>query len=185
MIGHPGLIYEQVYEYEPRWTWGTAGTVRVLSSAASENIPPGVLVQIVPGTIDQVRIARDLTRIVGISAYNPKHFSPDVIYNQYDVLPVVRRGAIFVLFDPGLSDFSPAPLQDALVELGAGMGAFTADATRGVSTGHCVFSIASKDYYSNGDGSPAQDIPFPQQAPPPGITNTVFGGTCALVEVNF
>lgn len=186
MIEHPGLIYTFPYQYTPRFPWGTMGTVQVMSCVATEDIPAGVLVQPVPGQSGNgpilVRIARDLSSEVGISVYDPQHFNFDVVYNAGDPIPVMRRGTCFAAFEQLGSDFSPAPLSTVRVLVGAGAGQFTSHST-GMALSRGVFQIASKDYYSNGDGSPAADIPFPSVPPPPGITNTTFGGSVCLVEL--
>lgn len=186
----PGLIFTPDYKYQPRWPWGQDGSLRVISCVAVESIPPGVLVQAVPGQVGDsllVRIARDATQLVGVTCYDPDKYDHAVIYEDYDTLPVVRRGSVFCAFTTILPPFMPpAPCAAARAYVGPAMGQFTTDPAGGsvVAFRGITFSIASADYYVNTDGSPQADVPEPVPPIPLGVTDTTFGSGCALVDLS-
>jgi len=185
----PGLIWQYWYQYQPRWPWGQDGMLKVISAVATEDIPPGVMVQATGGTEDAVlvRIARDATRLVGIGAYDPDRYDHQVVYQQGDVFPVVRRGGIFVAFAALVPPFAdPAPMAGARFYPGAPgapqAGWFTTDLA-GTVAHKCLFIPGSKDYYQTTSGSPQADVPLDVPPIPLGEMSTTFGDGVALVEV--
>jgi hypothetical protein len=174
-----GQIFQDPYQYQPRFPWGQ-GSIKVVSCIASEDIPAGVAVQIVPGA-ETVRVARDAYSIVGVTTYDPTRHTSNVVYNRYDVVPVVRIGSIFVRFTTVLPPFrEPFPMEDAFFY--ASSGVFTTDLAVGLRLAGACFSVATREYYQNSDGSPQQDIPYP--VPAPATMLTTFGEGVALVDLN-
>lgn len=177
----PGLVWSQDFRYTTRFPYGNPGDIRVISMVANETIPPGVLVQATPNGL--IQIARDATRPVGISVFDPDHFDSSVIYTQGDVVPVLRAGAAFVAFKTLLPPFAPPqPCAPARANVGAGLGYFTTDST-GVLVRRCVFQFPTKDYYPGISGSPQADIPFPIPPQPIMDTQKLPAPGVALVEI--
>ena len=179
----PGQVFTPDYKYQPRWPWGQDGSLRIVSCEAGESFPAGVLVQ--DDGAGHIQVARDLTRLVGVSVYDPDHFYHDVVYEQYDEVPVMRVGRCYCSFVTNQPPYAnPGPGQAVRFYAGAGQGVFTTDASGTMTTPKIVFAMALRDYYNTSAGSPAKDIPFPVPPLPPGITNTTFGSGVALVEIN-
>lgn len=182
VVAFPGMIWSQDYTYQPRWPWGQDGTLKVYAFAAAESLLPGTLVQVVPGT-NTIRTARDTVGLAGVVTYDPQRFDHLVVYQQYDMVPVVRRGSVFCSFITLLPPFAnPAPMAPARFYPGLGKGQFTNDVVGTLVSPGMHFSMATKDYYQNSDGSPQADVPFPVPAVPLGETVTTFGTGCALLE---
>lgn len=178
MSWNPGEVWLPNYHYDPRFPWGQ-GLVKVVSFAAATNIGPGTMVEVLPN--ETIQPATGAHPLGGVAVFDPGKYYKDVIYNQFDMVPVLRVGSVFVLYT-GVGDFpDPEALEEALFY--AGTGIFTNDPA-GVACPQAVFSIASQEYYSNGDGSPAADIPFPSVPPPPGTINTIFPSGAALIDLN-
>lgn len=190
----PGLIYTQDYVYDPRWCYGSDGNLRVISCIASETIPPGVLVQATPGQPGCIQVARNLTALVGVSAFNPAEFTGTWMYYTIgDTIPVVRRGAIFVAFQTLQAPFTQPQTYDtvnfypgpwtSLPNL-VGGGSFTTDLVGTFQTPKICFGHANRDYYQNSDGSPVSDDPNPVPPIAVGTQDVTFGDGVAMVEVN-
>lgn len=173
---YPGFLFDWM-SYDPRFPFvGTQGDVKMVSGLAIENILPGTLVQ---ASGNGVRAARDLNNLVGIASLDPHKYDRSLVWNQYDVIPIVRRGTIFVLYTGGISPkCATQPGLDTVTT-----GAFNIS---GTPVPRCAYSIASQAYYDNGDtglqgASDLIDSPLPN---PVGISDTLFGEGCALVEIN-
>lgn len=182
-LAQAGLLW-QWWKYDTRmWLWGT-DDLRVMGMAAASEILPGTLVQVVPGT-NTVRMAQDSKQPVGVSCYNPNFHSPAVKYEQFDMVPIVRKGRVYAALNS-----LKTPGACATVSWNSSASAFTADAL-GFSIPRICFSVDTEQQYMNTDGSPQADVPFPVPPPPYTADITVFaagGGntiTTCLLEVNF
>jgi hypothetical protein len=188
-----GQIFTPDYVYDPRWTYGSDGSLRVISMAAAENIPPGVMVQSAgPG---RIQVARSTNQLVGVVTFNPAEFLADwEYYQQGDMVPVVRRGQVFCRFlalQPPFSapgEYSPVYFYPGPwvwpVPANTAAGYFTTDKVGTFTTPKVNFALANKDYYQTSDGSPAADYPYPVPPIPVGSQDTTFGDSIALAEVN-
>ena len=178
MISHPGLVFSPDYPYDPRWYYGQSGDIKIVSLLAGETLLPGTLVEVRAGALHPVSSGYPLA---GIVVYDPHHYDASVQYEAKDMVPVMRRGSVFVAFVTLLPPFSePLPLDTARYYPG---GVFTTDLAGAPLYLGC-FSVATRDYYANTDGSPAADIPYPVPPLPPGISDTTFGSGVALVDIN-
>ena len=91
---NPGIISAEV-KYSNRWPWGQDGTIKVVSYPAVEDILPGLLIQVTAGGC---RVARDMTGLIGVSVYDPDRHDPDVPYAFEEMVPILRRGDVWVAF---------------------------------------------------------------------------------------
>lgn len=165
---YPGLL-QDYRRYNVRDIYSIRN-VRVVSMVALEDIRPGVLVQ-ANGT--RVQVAQTLNNIVGVCVYDPSMHSKDVVYQAGDVIPVCRRGAVYVRYT---GERDPNPSEAARVVLGTG---FFTTLTEGAAMSRAVFSTPSEEWYPFLGNLDFEVIPFP------GTTETTFGnGDIALLELN-
>lgn len=151
---NPGLVYTVDYKYTPRWPFGNDGGLQIVSAPAFEPILPGLLVQALPD--GRCQVARDLTHIIGVSVYDPDRHDPDVAYAALEVVPILRKGAVWAAYGT-LQEKFPVLLDRPRWDFV--QGAFTADST-GLVLAQCSWMF-------------------------PDMGVSVTDGPAALVEANF
>lgn len=179
-MSQPGQVFQDPYQYDPRFSWGQ-WNIKIVSFVADEDIPTGVVVQIKPGT-ETIRVARDNVALVGISVFDPHHHTTDVVYNKYDMVPVMRIGKVWSRFLAALPPFrDPFPLESAFFYVDTGV--MTTDTSVAARLAGANFTMPTKEFYPGTSGSPAADVPYPVPPIPTNAVQTNVGGS-VLVELN-